>query len=258
MARVREVGMEERWSLRGKFAVVTGGSEGIGRAIAEELLRLGARALIIARDEERLRARVEAWRALGLAAEGLAADVSSPSAPQAILERVGQLGGALDILVNNAGTNLRRRTEEYEKLFRLNLDSAFGLCRAAYPLLRRAVAPSVVNISSVAALTSVGTGAPYAMSKAALVHLTKYLAVEWAPEGIRVNAVAPWYIRTPLVAPVLADEARLALILSRTPLGRIGEPGEVAALVAFLCMPGAAYITGQCIAVDGGFLAKGL
>jgi len=101
------------------------------------------------------------------------------------------------------------------------------------------------------------TGTPYAMSKAALAQFSRNLAVEWAPDNIRVNAVAPWYIRTPLVEPVLKDKDFYAEVLSRTPMNRIGEPAEVAGLVAFLCMPASSYITGQCIAVDGGFTIYG-
>jgi Tropinone reductase 1 len=124
-------------------------------------------------------------------------------------------------------------------------------------MLRESEAGAVVNIVSVAGLTHLRSGAPYAMSKAAIHQLTRNLAVEWAGAGIRVNAVAPWYTRTPLVDQLLEDKEYLAAVLDRTPLGRIAEPEEIASVVAFLCMPVASYLTGQCIAVDGGFMVNG-
>ena len=119
-------------------------------------------------------------------------------------------------------------------------------------MLKKSKEGSVVNIASVAGLFHVRSGAPYGMSKAAMTQLTRNLAVEWAQDGIRVNAVAPWYIKTPLVKALLEDPEFINPVLERTPLGRVGEPREVAAVAAFLCMPASSYITGQCLVVDGG------
>ncbi|VAH89238.1 unnamed protein product [Triticum turgidum subsp. durum] len=124
-----------------------------------------------------------------------------------------------------------------------NLESAYHLCQLAHPLLKASGLGSIVFISSVCGLVAVFSGTLYAMTKGAINQLTKNLACEWAKDGIRTNSVAPWYITTSLV--------------SRTPLGRVGEPGEVSSLVAFLCMPGSTYITGQTISVDGGMSVNG-
>ena len=252
----------KRWSLTGQLAVVTGASKGIGAAVAEELLRLGATVVAVARTAPELEAQVAAWRDQQLDALAFAADVSTGAGRQALLAFVERQGGQLHILVNNVGTNIRKPTtdysaEEYQFLMATNLESAFGLCQGAYPLLRAAGGGSIVNVSSVAGLTHVRSGAIYGMSKAALVQLTRNLAAEWAPDHIRVNAVAPWYIRTPLAEAVLQRPDYLQAVLDRTPMRRVGEPEEVGAAVAFLCLPAASYITGQCLSVDGGMTING-
>lgn len=253
-----------RWSLEGRRALITGGSMGIGLAIAREFVDLGAHVALIARDDERLQHRVSelSQRTTRSQVLGLAHDMSRPDTLDRLPAWLGDHWDGLDVLVNNVGTNIRKPAlsydlDEYRTLLDANLTSCFELSRLCHPLLRTGVEPAVVNIASVAGMTHMRTGAPYAMSKAGMIQLTRNLACEWAADGIRVNCIAPWYIDTPLAQSVLRDPEYLEQVLQRTPLGRIGQPEEVAAAAAFLAMGAASYITGQCVAVDGGFMQLG-
>lgn len=250
------------WSLKGAKAVITGATKGIGRAVAEEFLHLGAEIWIIARDIAAVQTACEVWDKAGHLVHGTSADVSRPEDRLRLMAEIQAKWGNFDLLVNNVGTNIRKRTvdyteTEYRTILGTNMDSTFHLCQLAYPLLRGSSRAAVVQVLSVAGLTHLRTGSPYAMSKAALIQLTRNLAVEWATDVIRVNAVAPWYTQTPLAEQVLSNPEYHAEVLSRTPLGRIATAEEVASAIAFLCMPAASYITGQCLAVDGGFSVLG-
>ena len=249
------------WRLDGARALITGGSGGIGLATAFELAALGASLVLVARNVDRLDEACQeiTLKSPGCMVEAVPADLATAEGRQHV---VNQVAAPLNILVNNAGTNIRKRMselslEEYRLVQETNLVSCFEMCRLLYPLLLRGAPSCVVNNASVAGLTHLRTGAPYGMSKAAMIQLTRNLAVEWAKEGIRVNAVAPWYIRTPLADQVLADPQYRKEVLDRTPMGRVGEPEECARAIAFLCMPASSYITGQCLPVDGGFTVYG-
>ncbi|KAJ7539190.1 hypothetical protein O6H91_11G080400 [Diphasiastrum complanatum] len=233
------------------------------RAIVEELAGLGASVYTCARSEKDLNERLQIWKEAGLAVEGSVCDVSTREARETLMTNVSQFfNGKLDILVNNVGTNLRKATVEYTAedisfIMSTNFESSYHLSQLSHPLLKSSGSASIVFISSVAGVVAIQTGTLYAATKGAMNQLTKNLACEWGKDDIRVNSVAPWYFYTDLTSQLLSDPQFKAAVVSRTPLGRIGEAHEVASLVAFLCLPTAGYLTGQVISVDGGFTVNG-
>jgi Tropinone reductase 1 len=249
------------WRLDGQRALISGGSSGIGLATACEFASLGADLVLVARGGDRLaQAREQICSDHpDCQVELVSADLSTQQGRE---KAVAGAGHELNILINNTGTNIRKRMadlslEEYRLVQEVNLTSCFEMSRLLYPLLARNAPSCVVNNASVAGLTHLRTGAPYGMSKAGMIQLTRNLSAEWAAQGIRVNAVAPWYIRTPLADQVLRDPDYRQDVLDRTPMGRVGEVEECARAIAFLCLPAASYITGHCLVVDGGFSVFG-
>lgn len=246
-----------RWNLKGKKALVTGGSKGIGKAVVSELLELGAEVVFIGRNMEGVERVARQFEQKGHNVFGLMADVTSSDHRLKIADWIGTHWGKLDILVNNAGINIRKPSneylvEEYRLVLETDLIAPFELSRELFPFLEMSGRASVVNIASVAGMMDARTGAPYGMSKSGLIQLTRNLACEWARNNIRVNAVSPWFTLTPATGSMLSDPEKLNPIVSRTPLGRIAKDEEIAGAVAFLVMDKASFITGQNLVVDGG------
>jgi len=241
--------------LAGQVALVTGGSRGIGRAVAQALAEAGARVAVVARDLAR--AQAAAAELPGSGHRAYACDITDVGAVDALVKAVETDLGSLDVLVNNAGVTednllLRLSDEAWDRVLDTNLKGAFNLIRAAARGMLRRRAGRIINITSVVGLTGNKGQANYAASKAGLIGLTKSVARELASRGVLCNAVAPGFIETEMTAalPAASREALQAQIA----LGRLGQPEDVARVVRFLAGPGASYVTGQTLVVDGGMV----
>jgi NAD(P)-dependent dehydrogenase (short-subunit alcohol dehydrogenase family) len=246
--------------LAGRVAAVTGSSRGIGRAIAAAYLAEGAQVVVNSRQAD---AAAATARELGDNAAGVAADVSTAEGARALVQGAIDHFGRLDVMVANAGINIVKdavdfEPEEWRRVMATNLDGVFYCAQAAGRLMLERGSGSVISIASVTSFNAFPRRAAYATAKAGLVMLTKVLAAEWAPGGVRVNAIAPGYVRTDLVQG-LADGGQidLAAIQRRTPMGRLAEPAEIAGAAVFLASDEASFITGETLVVDGGWLAYG-
>ncbi|XP_030514615.1 tropinone reductase 1-like isoform X3 [Rhodamnia argentea] len=252
---------DRRWSLKGKTALVTGGTRGIGYAIVEELAGLGARVHTCSRSEKELNERVEEWQGKGFLVSSSVCDLTCSAQKEDLIKTVSSVfDGKLNILVNNAATLVLKRAldhtpEDCSYVLKTNLESPYHLCQLAHPLLKASGDGNIVFISSVAGLRALPALSMYSASKGAINQLTKNLACEWAKDNIRINTVAPWGVKTTIAKPDPEIREEFMKLIAQTPLRRLGEPKEISSMVAFLCLSAASYVTGQVISVDGGYTA---
>jgi NAD(P)-dependent dehydrogenase (short-subunit alcohol dehydrogenase family) len=249
-----------RLRLDGKVAIVTGGTRGIGLAIATTLARAGARVTISSRKAEHVDAAVAALRAEGLAVFGMPAHMGKAAEAHELAARTVEQFDGIDIIVNNAATNpifgpLQQASDEaFDKIFAVNLKGPLELCRTAHTVMAQRGGGSIVNLSSIGGVSPEAGLGLYSVSKAALISLTKVMAQEWGADGIRANVICPGLIKTKFSKALWQDEQIADQVLGQQPIRRIGVPDDVAGLALFLASDASSYCTGGVYMVDGGYL----
>ncbi len=245
------------FDLTGRSALITGGGTGLGRHFAEELAAAGARVVLCARRVDKIQASADAINELGGVSEAHPMDVSDLASVKAALDAASE-GGTISIVVNNAGVSYPHSLfgmaeDDWDATMATNVKGAWFVARESAKLMSRAEVPNgtIVNVASILGQATQPLTGAYATSKAALVHLTRVMAQEWAPFGIRVNALAPGYFATDLVEGVLDTEIGQAM-LARIPQGRFGELGDLSGPIRFLASDASVYMTGTTLTIDGG------
>lgn len=247
------------FSLDGKVALITGASKGIGLAIAEFFAAAGAKVVLSSRKKENLDEATNKLRSKGYDTVGIPCNVGNMEELPNLVEQTIAMCGQLDILVNNAGTNPvfgpihETSLEAFDKIMDVNVKAAFALCNLCFPHLRKSSSGSVINISSIGAISPEPGLGVYSISKAALVSLTKVFAREWGDSKIRVNAICPGIIQTHFSEPLWSNENIMAYMMKQLAIKRLGTTEEIAALALFLAAPGSSYTTGAIFTADGGF-----
>ena len=249
------------FDLAGRTALVTGASRGIGRALALALAEAGANVALTARRKEALSEVCDAVAAMGGDALPFELDVTDLAAIAGTVERAAAHFGTIDILVNNAGIEEVRPSLDvdeslWDRILDTNLKGAFFTAQAVAKTMRAGLGGSIVNLCSLTSSVGVPTAVPYGSSKSGLLGMTRALAAEWAELGIRVNAIAPGYFQTAMTDGFYADPAWQTSMLAKIPMRRFGGMNDLGGAVVFLASDASAYITGQCLAIDGGFLAS--
>lgn len=252
--------MKTSFTLQGKVGIVTGGNGGIGKGIARGFAGMGGDVVIVARNQAKTAEAVrEIQEEFGVRVLGLQVDVRQEEQIQAMGTQVLDTFGRIDILVNNAGTNIRKMpqdylTAEWDEVLETNVRSAFLCSRAVYPGMKEVGGGKIINIGSMTSLFGGAKLAPYGTSKGGIVQLTRSLAVAWAPDNIQVNAILPGWIDTDLTRQARKELAGLnERVLAGTPVGRWGEPGDLAGVAVFLASPASNFVTGVALPVDGGY-----
>jgi gluconate 5-dehydrogenase len=246
------------YSLTGRTAVVTGASSGIGREIAEALGRAGARVVLVARRPEPLRRAADDLRRLGCLADWLAADLADRAQVARVADEVGRSFGEPDILVNAAAVNHRPplsqlSAETWDETLAVNLTAPFLMGQRFGPAMASRGWGRIIHVASQQAVRAYGNSGAYGAAKAGLTGLMRAQAEAWSRYGVRVNAIAPGIVRTPMTRAIFDDPERTAALAARTMVGRLGEPADYAGIAVFLASRAADYVTGQLIFVDGGF-----
>jgi NAD(P)-dependent dehydrogenase (short-subunit alcohol dehydrogenase family) len=255
----RNMSYLQSFSLEGKVALVTGSSKGIGAAIAQIFAAAGAKVVISSRKQDQLDALADTFAAEGLQVYPIAANVGNPEENQRLVEQTQSLLGSVDILVNNAASNpyfgpLEHTTDAaYDKIMSVNLKAPFDLARLVLPGMEEKKSGSIINISSVEGISPDNFLGMYGVSKAALIALTKSMAREWAPKGIRANVICPGLIKTKFSQALWSNDPLLEQMMHHVPMGRIGTVEEIAGLALFLAAEASSYCTGSVFTADGGY-----
>ena len=247
--------------LNGKVAVITGGSRGLGKAMALALAAEGVKIALAARDEEAMAQVAKLIEAAGSEAASFRTDVTDEASVAQLAEAVLARFGGIDILINNAGINIRKNVqdftlEEWRRVNDTNVTSVFLLCRAFVPHMKGKGYGRVINMTSIMSHVSLPERTAYSTSKAALLGMIKALALELAPDGITVNGISPGPFATEMNLPLMNDPEKNALFVSKIALGRWGKVEEIGELAVFLCSSGAGFITGTDVLIDGGWCAQ--